>query len=441
MGSTRDKSFWLSAAFWTLVALFGMNLLNYIDRFILAAVLKPVRVDLGMSEWAAGFTVSVFYVGYAVFSPIVGWLGDRMQRRYLLAVGVGVWSLATCGAALCQSFEQLVLARSLLGVGEAAYATLAPTLIADFFPREQRNRALSFFYLAVPFGAAIGYPLGGFIQTHYGWRTAFFVVGLPGLAVALAALALPEPERGATEDVDEQHRHLHSKVNYSWREIFAVLVRNRSFVCNTLGMAMFTFALGGLQGWAPTYFEEVRGMNQEKANDWLGMVLVVSALIGTPLGGVLSDRLAPRLRGAYFWVSGVTMLASVPFLAVTLLATDPVLIFGSMVVGLTLAFMNIGPSNSILTNVSLPNIRAAAVSVNLMAIHFLGDIPSPPLIGLVGGGGHLFWGMAITLPAIALGGVFFCLGAPHLDKDQQAVLNYLRSAPAATPEALADAVS
>src|SRR5262249_41402417 len=150
-------------------------------------------------------------------------------------------------------------------------------------------------------------------------------------------------------------------------------------------------------------------IDQETANGWLGLVLVVSALVGTPLGGFLSDRLAPRLRGAYFWVSGVTMMAAVPFLVVTLLATDPVLIFGSMVVGLTLAFMNIGPSNSILTNVSLPKIRAAAVAVNLMAIHFLGDIPSPPLIGLVSEwSGQLFWGMAITLPAIAVGGVFFC---------------------------------
>jgi predicted MFS family arabinose efflux permease len=440
-GSTREKSFWLSAAFWTLIALFGMNLLNYIDRFILAAVLEMLGKDVPMNETQEGTVGSIFYVSYAVFSPVVGWLGDRVRRKYLLAAGVGVWSLATAGTGLCVSFGQLLLARSVLGVGEATYAILAPTLIADLFPREQRNRALTFFYLAVPFGAAFGYPLGAFIGTAAGWRTAFFVVGLPGLLVALSATLLKEPPRGGTEGVDEEHRQQHEALPFSW-DIYRRLLRTPSYLYNCLGMAMFTFAMGGLQFFAPKFFSTVRHIDPQNVGLYLGAVIVVSGLVGTSLGGWLGDRLVPRLSGAYFWMCGVTMAASIPFILLALLATDPLVIFGSLVVGLTLGLMNIGPSNAIITNVSPPKIRAAAVAINLVVIHFLGDIPSPPLMGLVSDlmGKDLFWGMALTIPTILAGGIFFCLGAPYLERDQKAVLQYLRSAPASTPEALADAV-
>jgi MFS family permease len=428
MGSTRDKSFWLSAAFWTLLALFGMNLLNFIDRFILAAVLKPVGEELQISDSAEGTAGAIFYVSYAVFSPVVGWLGDRVRRKYLLAAGVGVWSLATAGSGMAMNFGQFLLARSLLGVGEATYAILTPTLIADLFPREQRNRALTFFYLAIPLGAAFGYALGGAISAAYGWRMAFYVVGFPGLLVALSALLLKEPRRGGTEEVDEEQRLHNEALPFSW-DIYRRLLRTPSYVYNCLGMAMFTFALGGMQLFAPKFLESVRGIPGDRAGYYLGVATLISGIVGTLAGGMLGDWLAPRLRGAYFWVSGVTMVASVPFILLSLLATDHSLIFTGLTLGLTLALMNIGPSNAILTNVSPPKIRAAAVAINLMFIHFCGDIPSPPLMGLVSDlmGRNLFWGMALTVPTIIAGGIFFCLGAPYLERDQQAVLDQLRS--------------
>src|SRR6266540_2196934 len=173
------------AAYWTLAALFGMNLLNFVDRYILAAVLKPMQADapagLGLNDAQAGSVQSVFYVTYALISPFIGWLGDRVPRKYVLAASVAVWSLATFGSGLARSYEQMLLARAVLAIGEATYTALAATMIADLFPRERRGWALTFFYLAVPLGAAIGYPLGGFLSSSYDWRTAFGVVGLPGL--------------------------------------------------------------------------------------------------------------------------------------------------------------------------------------------------------------------------------------------------------------------
>jgi MFS family permease len=422
-------------AYLVLLALFAMNLLNFIDRFILAAVLESVQDPhrgLGLNDFEGGVLGSSFYISYAVFSPLIGWLGDRVTRKYLLAGSVAVWSVATFGTGLAQSFGQLVVARGLLGVGEATYASLAPTLIADLFPRAQRGRALTFFYIAVPLGAAIGYPLGGAIDGAYGWRAAFTVVGLPGLAVALAALLLPEPPRGGAEGVAEEERRRHQALPFSWR-IYASLARNPSYVYNTLGMAMFAFALGGLQHWGFKYFQGTADPNGLQPKTWLGPVLAVSGLVGTWLGGWLGERLARHLPGGYFWLSGLTMAAAVPFIVPALLTGRLAVVIPCLLVGLTLSFMNIGPSNTILANVSDPKIRAAAVAINLFVMHWLGDIPSPSLMGLVSDltgsdPQHMnVWGMAITLPALLLGGVFFCLGAPHLQRDQDAVLEQMRS--------------
>ncbi len=422
------------AAYGALAALFAMNLLNYIDRYVLAAVVGPVQQTLGVTEDSRGGLLSTaFFLSYALVSPLVGWLGDRVTRKYLLAIGVGIWSLATFASGLANTFAHMLLARSVLGIGEATYATIAPTLIADMFPRSARSRALAVFYVAIPLGSALGYVLGGRIEAAYNWRYAFFAVGLPGLFVALAALGIREPHRGASEAVSEADVLRHEALPASSRT-YAELARNRSYVVNTLATALVTFALGGLAYWAPKFLSHERGLTLRDANDWLGVVLFVSGLVGTALGGWLGDRLAPRIPGAYFWVAGCSMLLSVPFVTTALVASRPAVIFSAMAIGLTLAFVYTGPSSAILVNVTLPRIRAAACAINILFIHLLGDIPSPPIMGLVGDlTGRMVWGLGITIPALAASGLVFCFGARYLARDEAAVLRTLHGA--ADPDA------
>ncbi|HZT80865.1 MAG TPA: MFS transporter, partial [Gemmataceae bacterium] len=269
-------------AYWALAALCAMNLLNYIDRFILAAVSAPVQKDLDVPGKAlTGILGMAFLVSYSLCSPLMGWLGDRMRRTHLLALGVGTWSLATFASGLAGylhlpafgglsgGFWEMLAARSVLGVGEATYTILAPALIADLFPRERRSLALAVFYIAIPIGAALGYGLGGVIDRLYGWRAAFFVVGLPGLVVALLALALREPRRGETEAGGPAQTPPPPPV----ARLAGELARNRSYVFNLLGMAMFAFALGGLQFWAPDFFETERHLDRVQVNVWLGAVV------------------------------------------------------------------------------------------------------------------------------------------------------------------------
>jgi len=254
------------------------------------------------------------------------------------------------------------------------------------------------------------------------------------------------------EEVDETDLARHEALPLSW-QTYARLGQNRSYVFNAFAMAAFTFALGGLQFWAPKFLvaekglayegniEDLKSKDKEEIDEllkgprakvglWLGAVVGISGLVGAGSGGWLADRLVVRHRGAYFLLSGWTMLASVPFIFVALVATSPAVIFGSLLVGLTLAFMNQGPCNTIIVNVTDPKIRAAAFAVNIFVIHILGDIPSPTIMGGVSDlTGKLFWGVALTLPAMAASGLFFCLGAPHLEADQDAVLKGMRSNP------------
>jgi MFS family permease len=431
-----------STAYVVLATLTAMNLLNYIDRFILAAVIEPVQQDLGIAndDARAGSLSTAFFLSYVLFSPLVGWLGDRMARKYLIAFGVGLWSLATFASGWAQTYEQMLLARSVLGVGEASYAVLAPTLIGDLFVPSRRNRVLTIFYLAIPFGAALGYALGGGLHAWLGWQAGFRVVGGPGLVLALVALALPEPPRGAAELAEAGGEGAPHALPLSPR-VYWSLARNRSYVFNTLGMAMMTFSLGGLQFWAPKYLSIGEGdLSLPKATFWLSVVVFFSSIIGMPVGSWLADRLTPRRTGAYFLVSGVGMFASVPFIAAALTSRAPVSVFGGIFLSLTFAMFQFGPTNTINVNVVPPRIRAAGIAVNLFLIHFLGDIPSPSMMGAVSDWTRragiaanqkdgLFWGVALMVPALLLSGLFFCLGARYLKGDQDAVLREMRSEP------------
>lgn len=409
----------------TLALLCGMNLLDYIDRNILAAVLPHIQGEMGLSSLQAGALGPAFLIAYTAFAPLMGWAGDRYNRTRLLVCGVGLWSLATIGSGFADTYGHLVLARSLLGIGEVTYGTLAPTILADLYPRARRGQVLSFFYLAIPVGSALGYVLGGLIEPRYGWRTAFWVVGGPGLVAALSGLLLREPPRGAMDGAEgaDGSVAVHAPAHISWRD-YRVLRHNRSYVYNTLGMALMTFALGGLALWMPTYLHRIKGMTLQEANLWIGPLTVGAGLLGTMTGGWLADRLLQRTPGAYFLVSGTGMLLATPCAFVALLAEAPTIYLPAMFLAECGLFLNTGPCNAILVNVVHPAMRSTAFAINIFLIHVLGDIWSPIAIGVIADatGGNLTAGMLLTVGAMAGGGILFLRGMRSLEQDQRAAL-------------------
>jgi len=398
-----------------LALLTALNFLNYIDRYILPAVQPLIKQEFHPSDTALGALTTVFFIFYMCCAPGIGFLADRTSRKTIITIGALIWSAATLLTAVTYSFTSLLVRHTVVGVGEATFSLIAPAYIADLFPEEKRGRILSLFYLAIPVGAALGYIIGGALGTRYGWRSPFYMCAIPGFLVAIAFyFAGPEPARGASEVA------LHTIE----RTTFRGLLRNPAFWTATLGMAMMTFAIGGISAWMPTFLERERGVPLDKANYLFGIITVLTGIGGTAVGGWLGDRWLKRSRGAYYGVSALSALLAIPG-ALYAFYGNPAWIFPSLAVAEFFLFLNTGPLNAAIVNSVAAPIRATAIGVNLFMIHLLGDATSPTIIGAISDRSSLRLGFSVTLIAMVMSGAILFLGmrfAPPRAGEQTAMV-------------------
>jgi predicted MFS family arabinose efflux permease len=386
--------------------LLAVNLLNYVDRQALYAVFPLIKADLGISDTALGLLGSAFMVCYMVTAPFFGWLGDRFNRARLASLGLTAWSCATALSGLAPAYPTLLAARSAVGIGEASFGSVSPALLSDYVPEERRGRTLSLFFLAIPVGSALGYLLGGLLGQQFGWRAAFLMVGLPGLLLAIPLWRLKDPRRG-----NDGHRAAPPRPDYR------LLLRNRSFMVNTLAMAAMTFALGGLAQWLPSFFVRVHGLDVARANLLFGGVTVISGIIGTAAGGWLGDRLQKQSRRGYLLVSGWGFVAGTPLAAAAILAPTLPLALAAVFLAECAIFLNTGPLNAVIVEVTPAAMRAMAFAVNIFLIHALGDAISPALIGLLSDRFGLANALLLAPAALLLAAVFCFLCLSSIDKD------------------------
>ncbi len=393
-----------------------INLFNYLDRYVVASLVESLKKsELALSDEQAGLLMTGFVIVYMLTSPIFGTLGDRRGRPGLLALGVGIWSIATALGGLARSFVGLFAARATVGVGEAAYGTIAPAMLADYFPKEKRGRVFAIFFAAIPIGSAAGYALGGLIDIKFGWRAAFYIAGLPGLALALMCLKLKDPPRGAQDEEDSRPQSSPHPAPLPGREgvlrSYARLLRNAPYRRTVAGYAAYTFALGGLAFWAPAFLERVRGMSKAEATVQFGVIVVATGFAGTFAGGWVGDYFLKRTRKSYLLVSGWATLAAAPAALVAFVSPNRAVYMSAIVVTELLLFASTGPINSAIVNVVAPGERATAVALSILGIHLFGDVPSPPLIGALSDATSL--GTAfLALPAvIALAGAIWLYAA------------------------------
>lgn len=404
MSPTRESRF--------LLLLTALNLLDYLDRYLIAALGSLVKAELGLSDRAFGFLGTAFFLVYLLTSPLFGWLGDRLGRVRLMAAGAVLWSLATSLTFWVTSYPALLLTRGLVGVGEASYGTLAPALIADRLPLHRRSSALGFFYLAIPVGSALAYLAGGLIGSHWGWRTAFLLGGLPGLFLAwmLVRHASAAPAPPAVPPA------VPPRVELPWtaaRELW----RRPTFRLVTLGYGMTTFALGGLAFWMPRFLEVVKGLSLAQANYLLFGAVTMAGGLGTVTGGYLGGRLLSLTPRAPLWVSGLGVALAVPLAALVIFSPNPRVYVPCLVGAVFLLFLNPGVLTSIIVSIAGPARRAQAVALNIIIIHLVGDVPSPFLIGWVSDLGNLTMGVSLTLVALTLGAVLLLSALPWYQRD------------------------
>ena len=400
-----------------LVVLTAMNMLNYVDRYVVPPLLESIkRSEFHPTDTQLFSLTSAFLIVYTLSAPLFGTLGDRGSRPRLIAAGVALWSVATALAGFAQSFGALYLARASVGVGEAAYGTIAPSLLADYFPRSMRGRIFSIFFVAIPVGSALGYVLGGLVDTHWGWRPAFFAAGLPGLILALVALGLWDPPRGGQDSESGGDSQPSSSTPAPPRPpttvaTYAVLLRNLPYVLTVAGYAAYTFALGGLANVMPSFLQRVRGLSEARATVTFGAIAVTTGLAGTFIGGWLGDYLLRRTSQAYLWLSGVATLAAAPMIFLALTASQPSWYWTAVVVAEFLMFASTGPINSAIVNEVSAEMRATAVALSIFAIHIFGDVPAPTLVGVISDRSSLGEAVLILPVAAFVGGVIWVYAA------------------------------
>ncbi len=399
---------WIASASVGLAILSFINLFNYLDRYIVSALVESLKhSELALSDAELGSLMSGFLAVYTLAAPLFGTLGDRASRPRLIAFGVGCWSVATALSGFAGSYVGLLAARASVGVGEAAYGTIAPSLLADYFPARQRGRVMAIFFCAIPVGSALGYVVGGLIDVHFGWRAAFFVAGLPGLVLAGLCLGLRDPPRGSQDGSPAPEAAAPAPA----RSTYLRLLRNRPYSLTVLGYAAYTFAMGGLAYWMPAFLERVRGVPRNSATVSFGAIVVVTGFVGTFVGGWLGDHCLRYSRQAYLWVSAIATLLAVPFVWAALTTASPTGYLLTMVVAQLLMFLSTGPINASIVNLVLPTQRASAVALEVFAIHLLGDAISPFLIGVVSDASSLAQAVRIVPVAVLACGLLWVWAA------------------------------
>ena len=400
-----------------LSVLTAINALNYLDRFVSAPILPLIIAGLHLSDGQAGSLQSAFILVFALVCPLVGGLVDRYPRYWIAAIGVILWSAATLGSGLATSFAFLLVARALVGIGEASYTVVTPSILADHYPAERRGRALSIFYAAIPFGSALGYVLGGQIGAHHGWRSAFFVAGIPGIFLAMILLHLREPRRGQKDAPTSANPD-------TGLGAFLKIARSRpSYILNVISQSIYTFTVGGLAAWMPTYLVRYRHLAVDKAALFFGGILALAGLLGTLGGGYLGDKLARRFPGAHFTFSGLALIASLPFSVVAVISPNPSVYWTATFLSLLFLFVVTGPLNAAMVNVLPAPFRGRGVGVHTIIIHLLGDACSPILIGIASDRVGLPWPILATGLYVGIAGALLVWGRKTLDRDLAASAN------------------
>ena len=474
--------------------LMAINLFNYIDRYVLAAVLPRLELDGTLFaaddpliKFKLGLLPSAFIVAYMLFAPVVGWFDGHGYRRWvILGLGVSVWSVASGSSGFATSFAVLFATRCLVGIGEGAYGPVSSAMIADIYPPRLRGVVMALFNMAVPLGGALGFAIGGVVAEAFNdWRHAFWFT-FSGLTLGFFLFFKREFPRPAIAD-SARHRYA---------DLVRGLGRNRSFVLCCAGMTAVTFVIGGVAYWIPAYIFErearfvltaealdrlakpaegearrpvpadvvakvaakADGVERDlpalkrhldlgatlsaseyalysetfysdttapgsitlgKINLTFGAILFFGGLGATATGGWLGEKFRDRVRGAYFWVIGLGALFALPCYVALLYAPFPLawLFIFLAIFGL---FFHIGPGFTILANVVTPEVRATAFAINILVIHALGDVISPPLIGLVAGQTDLHTAFLMMSVVILIGAGLWIFGARYLQADTAA---------------------
>ncbi|XP_075686277.1 protein spinster homolog 1-like [Rhinoderma darwinii] len=429
----------------TVGILFYINLISYMDRFTITGTLPYLQKSFNMKDSGSGLLQAVFLCSFMLLAPVFGYLGDHWNRKYLLCIGITLWSAVILGSSFIpdEYYWLFLLMRGLVGIGAASYSTIAPSIIADLFIADQRSRMLSIFWTAIPVGCGLGYIMGAKLTSAIGgdWHWTLRVIpGLGIIAVLLLLLIMKEPSRGAAEQNGQKHTN-----NNSWITDVKALLKNPSFMLSMLGFTTVTFISGSLSHWALSFYKRARVLLyrgdpcqtvicQSDDSQIFGMITIITGIVGVGAGVEISKRFRKVNPRADALVCACGMLGSAPFLllALTLARFSLVASYILIFIGALLLTLNFAIVDDILLSVVTPRRRSTAEALQIIVSHLLGDAWSPYLIGvlsdLIRKGkpesdllmfNSLQYALMVCVFVSAIGGGFFLATALFLERDRK----------------------
>lgn len=385
---------------------------NHLDRQVFGVLIEPIKSDLGLSDTSMGFLSGLSFALFHALAglPIARW-ADRASRKTIISIGVVLWSVATAATGLARNFTHLVLARIATGVGEASNAPAAHSMISDYFPPNRRATALSIFFLGAHGGVLLAFLLGGLISEHLGWRAAFFLLGAPGIGLALLVwLTVREPERGAAEAGPVNTSPM------SWSELFGFLRSCPAFIFLLLGQAVHAFSAVGLLVWTAPLMMRLHGMGTAEAGMWIGPIAGVSGALGVLAGGWVSDRLGARNASWYLRLPALAAVLGMPFTAVFIVSDNTALALWCLAPHAFLNGSYSGPVAAVVQSIVKVRMRAFAAALNVFATNLIGVGLGPQMVGVLSdlfgaraGDEALRYAMLVVAGSNLLAGLFYLL--------------------------------
>ncbi len=394
---------------------------NFIDRQIVGILAVPIKADLGLSDTQLGLMGGLaFALFYTLLGIPIAVLADRSNRTKIVTVALLVWSAMTAVCGFAQNFWQLFLARLGVGVGEAGGVAPSYSLVADYFPPQQRARALAVYSFGVPIGSALGILFGGFIASKIDWRTAFIIVGLAGVFVApLFRLVVREPIRGRY-DAAVRSGAPHASV----ADVMRVLLRKPSFWGLSFGASASSMMGYGIFFWLPSFLVRSYGITLLEASLFFGAILFFGGIAGIWLGGFLADRFGTKSRRYYALIPAVAFLATVPFYVGAVTSTSLMPSFFLFLVPTALGLAWLGPVLSAIQHIVPLNMRTTASAIFLFVNNLIGIGLGTVMLGLISDALSTRYGADSLRYAILAGSTFylvaaslFLLSAKRLERD------------------------
>jgi MFS family permease len=402
-----------------------INVLNYMDRTILPAVLPHLQRTFSLTDTEAGLLGSSFLLIYGLTTLPLGVWADRGIRKNIIAICAGVWSIATAFAGFTRNFTQLLITRTFLGIGEAGYAPASLSLIGDFFPPGQRGRILSIWSVSNLLGTALGMILGGIVADQFGWRWAFYMVGIPGLIAAFLIWRTHEPQRGAFDTTADDVSNAppgHGSIGKDFLANAQRLLCIPTYWVLLVAFVFSFFIIGAAQFWIPSYLGETFHLTASQAGTISGGVLAGSSLVGTLLGGWAADTLQRRLPQGHMIVSTVAFLVGSPLTLLALSLHTLIPFISTFVLAIICLSLCLGPLNAILQDIITPVMRATGVGIIMLAAHLLGDAASPSVVGILADNFSLGTALLVTAPlCLFIAGLICLIGLKTVAKDMQAM--------------------